>query len=380
MVKVTADRGSTKSVACVGLATMMAQRLFSTSCGFALPRRPVLNDEVKFQDLTVRSLRERLQALELPRSGSGDLLRLRLAGAEHRVEATALSKRRQQRVRWAQEQNYWNMSRRGWYVRPPPSLGRGSRNPLCELGECGDTACALYRFRAGCEGVRSDFVNFCAEQIEEHFWKVKSRHDEGLVYCTLGCGCLYFDWELLNRLSTSARFPIHQVWVVDRAFWKNATVASDEFKALNAFSQWFAGTFDLHAFRTVRSLKRWCSAFSGQFGRAHVVMECDSVQTHALTDDSSFCRSVLHEEALSLQIFSQRLARRRPGPGRRRAPVPVAPVRCVRRRKEDSLETLQRDQWTSGAWTPDYLIDFMQEDGLQDPADWIAEDLQRRYR
>ena len=67
---------------------------------------------------------------------------------------------------------------------------------------------------------------------------------------------------------------------MDRAFWKNATVASDEFKALNAFSQWqgtqirgpvgqspacmevralrFAGTFDLHAFRTVRSLKRWC--------------------------------------------------------------------------------------------------------------------------
>ena len=69
-------------------------------------------------------MRERLQALELPRSGSRDLLRLRLAGAEHRVEATnagraraelsscgswrqskatALSKRRQQRVRWAQD-------------------------------------------------------------------------------------------------------------------------------------------------------------------------------------------------------------------------------------------------------------------------------------
>ena len=24
-------------------------------------------------------------------------------------------------------------------------------------------------------------------------------------YCTLGCGCLYFDWELLDRLATSAR-------------------------------------------------------------------------------------------------------------------------------------------------------------------------------
>ncbi|CAE7655051.1 unnamed protein product [Symbiodinium sp. CCMP2456] len=152
MVKVTALLASTRSVAYVGLATLTANRLFATSWGFAVPRRPVLNEEVKFQGLNVRSLRERLQALDLPRSGSGDVLRLRLAGAEHRVEATALSKRRRQRVRWAQEQHYWNLSRRGWYVRPPPSLGRGSRNPLCELGECGDTACALYRFRAGCEG------------------------------------------------------------------------------------------------------------------------------------------------------------------------------------------------------------------------------------
>ena len=92
---------------------------------------------------------------------------------------------------------------------------------------------ALYRFRGGSEGVRSDFVNFCAKQIEEHFWQVKSRHDEGLVYlvststsnlgwhlaggflkfglanilryCSLGCGCLYFDWELLDQLVTNAR-------------------------------------------------------------------------------------------------------------------------------------------------------------------------------
>ncbi|CAE7309720.1 unnamed protein product [Symbiodinium natans] len=372
-------RGPARALPCVGFATLVAYRLLVTGRGFAMPRRTVSGPEdEQIRNLTARALRERLRALGLPRSGPRKALRLRLAGAEHRVEASFLSKRRRQRVWWAKEQLRWNMTNRDGYVRPPPSLGRGSQNPLCELGECGDAACALYRFRAGCEGVRSDFMNFCAKQIEDHFWQVQTHNDEGLVYCSLGCGCLYFDWELLDQLVTRARLPIDQVWLVDPAFWRNETFSTAELKALRAFGQWFAGVFDVHSFRTARSLKRWCRAFSGQFGLAHVVMECDSVQTHTLTDDADFCRSVLHDEALGLQIFSQRLANRRPGPGRRRGPVPVAPVRCVRRRKEDRLETMQRDQWTSGAWLPDFLVNFPEDE--EDPADWIAEDLRRRYR
>ncbi|CAE7567567.1 unnamed protein product [Symbiodinium pilosum] len=309
----------------------------------------------------VRTLRQRLQVLGLPRSGPRARLCLRLAGREHQVKAQL-------------EHGCAPVKDK---TQACPMGHAGSRNPLCELGECGDTDCALYRFRGGSEGVRSDFVNFCAKQIEEHFWQVKSRHDEGLVYCSLGCGCLYFDWELLDQLVTNARLRVDQVWLVDTAFWENATFATAETKALRAFCQWYAGEFDIHSFRTGRSLKRWCQAFSGQLGHAHVVMECDSVQTHPLTDDGDFCRSVLHEEALNLQIFSQRLANRRPGPGRRRGPVPVAPVRCVRRRKEDKLEILQRDQWQNGIWLPDYFLHF---DNDEENADWITEDLQRRYR
>lgn len=40
---------------------------------------------------------------------------------------------------------------------------------------------ALYRFRAGSEGVRGDFVNFCTKHIEDHFLSIRQSRDDGLV-------------------------------------------------------------------------------------------------------------------------------------------------------------------------------------------------------
>lgn len=40
---------------------------------------------------------------------------------------------------------------------------------------------ALYRFRAGSEGVRGDFVNFCTKHIEDHFLSIRQSCDDGLV-------------------------------------------------------------------------------------------------------------------------------------------------------------------------------------------------------
>lgn len=329
--------------------------------------RPYVRSTEEYEKLTAQQLRDRLKALGLPTSGRKAQLRRRLAGREHRVEAQPLSNRKRLRVRWALKEGKWNLTVAKHYVHPPQSLGRGSRNPLCDLGECGDINCALYRFRAGSETVRSDFLKFCYKHIEEHFIKCK---DDGLVYCSLGCGCLYFDWELLNLLNE--RLSIAQVWLVDPAF--RGTSDSAEARALTAFGRWFSGAFDIYCFASAKKLTKWAAAFHR--GRAHVVMQCDSVQTFPILKDRDFCDAVLEDNAINLQIFSQRLQRRRPGPGRRRGPMPVAAVRSLRRftGEEETFETLQSDYWQNGTWVPDFLS-FAED--LQDS--WISE-LEQRYR
>ena len=133
------------------------------------------------------------------------------------------------------QEGNWNLTVTKHDVQPARSLGWGSRNPLCDLGECGDINCqvlrkqfleatggrsmtlsmrmpnrswhicvahsffykiynaslwfptwcigpgALYRFRAGSEGVRGDFVNFCTKHIEDQFLSVRQSRDDGLV-------------------------------------------------------------------------------------------------------------------------------------------------------------------------------------------------------
>eukprot|EP00434_Breviolum_minutum_P008221 symbB.v1.2.007252.t1/scaffold401.1/size211429/23 len=353
---------------------------FTLGPTFSSLRQLAVGKAEEYQKLKALQLKDRLKALGLPTTGCKALLQLRLAGREHRVEVDPLSDRKRLRVRWALKEGNWNLTVAKHDVQPARSLGRGSRNPLCDLGECGDINCALYRFRAGSEGVRGDFVNFCTKHIEDHFLSIRQSRDDGLVYCSLGCGSLYFDWELLNLLQS--RLSIAQVWLVDPAYRGNAS-DSAALRALTAFGRWFSGDFDIHYFVSAKKLTKWAAAF-GERGRAHVVMQCDSVQTFSILDkDRDFCSAVLAEDAINLQIFSQRLQRRRPGPGRRRGPVPVAAVRSLRRfigtEKEEAFETLECDRWQNGTWVPEFLCGFHAED-LSPVNDWVEEELERRYR
>lgn len=50
----------------------------------------------------------------------------------------------------------------------------------------------------------------------------------------------------------------------------------------------FSGDFDIHYFVSAKKLTKWAAAF-GESGRAHVVMQCDSVQI-LQPNSQEFCR------------------------------------------------------------------------------------------
>lgn len=295
-------------------------------------------------------LRERLRERGLPVSGlKADLLE-RLSGRSFRITATKLAESKRRAVREAVDGAAWEMSLDDWYVRPPKLLPRGGRNPICQLGECGDELCALYRFKSGCEQVRSEFLEFCVRQIMQRSLGTA----DGITYCTLGCGCLYFDWELIDRLVHVEGLSVAQIWLVEKAYRRNAVEHKPALRARKAFSSWFAGLgIEVHAFRSAKVLRQWVQAFPA-VGRAHVVVQCDAVDTAPILDsDGDFCRAVTGDGALNLQAYSQLLSRRRPGPGRRRDPVRSVPVRRVRERQsggDGSFRLLEEDSWRDGRW------------------------------
>jgi len=229
--------------------------------------------------------------------------------------------------------------------------------------------------------VRKELVEFSASKIAQH-----ARSDEGaggtdIVYCSLGCGCLYFDWELLDRLVRVERVGISKVLLMDRVYRPSSNESLRATRALDAFVAWFAHVgFETHVFAGARALRRWASAFDA---RAHVMMQCDAVDTFPILDaNNDFCEAVMRDGALNLQMYSQLLRRRRPGAGRRRDPVPVEPARKVRRWRADeaSFEHLEEQKWRNGAWIDESLAAL--QDGLwQDmDVDSVREELEREYR
>lgn len=328
---------------------------------------------------TVARLRERLRERGLPVSGRKAELVERLRGRGHRVTAGPLSPGGRRAVREAQSNGDWQMSLLDWYVRPPPVLPRGIRNPLCDLGECGDLNCALYRLKEGSESVRSEILEFCVGQILRHM--AADRH-AGIVYCSLGCGCLYFDWELLDRLIHAEGFQVAQVWLVERCYRPSNNESGPALRAREAFARWFAGSgMEIHAFASAGALQRWVQAFPGA-GRANVVMQCDAVDTAPLLDeDSDFRSAVADEGALNLQAYSQLLARRRPGPGRRRDPVGSVPVRRARRHDAGvpkGFRLLEEETRREGRWVRPH--EAASEDLFEDVQQGLIEDVQREYR
>eukprot|EP00929_Paragymnodinium_shiwhaense_P086637 TRINITY_DN47116_c0_g1_i1.p1 TRINITY_DN47116_c0_g1~~TRINITY_DN47116_c0_g1_i1.p1 ORF type:complete len:420 (-),score=66.63 TRINITY_DN47116_c0_g1_i1:284-1543(-) len=317
------------------------------------------------RELKVVQLKQRLRQLGLPVSGRKHELIERLQGRSHLVRSSGgMSFQRRAVVRDTFRAGQWTLDLRDDYVRPPKSLQGSLSNPLCVLGECGDENCALYRFRPGNEPVRDDLVSYSAEKVLEH---VKNS-PKGLVYCSLGCGSLYFDWELLDRLVNVERVAIEQVWLVDPVFHPNSTENSHARLALAAFARWFSDCkFQVQCFQNTRALHRWAFAFQ-MHAKADIVIQCDAVETLDLLDDDpesdnedsgrlgrgcKFRSAVCSEEALNLQMYSQLLGRRKPGPGRRRDPVPVAPVRRVRRRSgaEDYFHLVETQSWKDGGWS-----------------------------
>ena len=311
---------------------------------------------------TVERLRWRLGELGLPRHGRKAELAERLAGLGHRVSAARLPESGRRAVLTALEGGAWRMSELDGYARPPRVLGRAP-NPLRELGECGDAECALCRFREGCETVREDVLEFCAERIAAHARGLGGE----VTYCSLGCGALHFDWRLLERLQREGvRVP--QVWLLERCYRPGLSDSEIVLKARDAFTSWFTGSgTEVHAFKTAKALKQWVAAFP-RAGQADVIMQCDAVDTHPILEaDKDFRRVVARDGALGLQAFSQLTERRRPGPGRRRAPVPSVPVRRVLRRgggEDAALLVLEEATWRRGRWVP-YYEDLL---GLEEEA------------
>lgn len=321
--------------------------------------------------LSVASLRERLRSKGLTVSGcKADLIK-RLGGVAHRVH-TAPSVRGsledgRRAVRKTIKAGAWNMSLLDWYVRPPPVLPCGTPNLVCDLGECGDGHCMLTRLKPGCESVRDDFLEFSATKIKDY------AEGNRIVYCSLGPGCLYFDWKLIDRLLKDG-VGVAQVWLLDRAYRGGSGERRRVLSARAAFARWFAGSgIDIHAFKSARELKRWARAFP-EAGRADVVMQCDAVETLPILDkDAEFRELVLKDAALNLQAYSQRLSKRKPGPGRRRDPVQSVAVRRVRQRDEDThgpFALLEDESWKGGEWV----------DAFDELADQLMGLLQNEYR
>lgn len=152
-------------------------------------------------------------------------------------------------------------------VKPALELPGGGENPLCVLGECGGNVCALNRLRPGCEGMRPEFIDFCARSIVE-----RVDCSDGIIYSSLGCGNLYFDWEMLDRLVHVEGVRVKEAWLVE-AFGM-------EFKESNAarsaFADWFSDAgVGVRAFHSVDLLTDWLRVLpSGE--QAHVMMECDA--------------------------------------------------------------------------------------------------------
>ncbi|CAE8641847.1 unnamed protein product, partial [Polarella glacialis] len=272
----------------------------------------------------------------------------------------------------------WTLAYRDGYVRPPTKLA-GLKNPLKDLGECGDLNCALCRQRPGSENVRADLLKFCVRSILEQV-----GHEQGLTYCSLGCGCLYFDWELLECLTSREGIHVEQVWLVEQYYKPNWNEAARAKLARAAFATWFGKAgLEVHAFASHKDLQKWVSAFP-ELGQAQVLMQCDAVDTHGIAEDDDFVRAVVARGAVMLQSFSQleptseAAAVEQSSRRKAKAPRPVVPVRQSSKLSELDGQTvlLQRQAWRNGSWfdeVPEVLEDEFDEYD-------IARQLEEEYR
>jgi len=186
----------------------------------------------------------------------------------------------------------WWVDFRDGLLRPARYIAAGVPNPMRDLGECANPRCGLTR--VGGSKVREEFLRFSVREIARCAELIPDR---GLIYCTLGPGCLYFDWELLTQLRAEG-VRVAEVWIMDSL----VSQKQNTLRAQYAFASWFAGFgIDVHVLPTPSAMKEWV-ANRKSVGQADVVMNCDSFLTLGLFFDNKFRETILRIGGVGLAL------------------------------------------------------------------------------
>ena len=112
-------------------------------------------------------------------------------------------------VEEALKSSAWQLSERNGGIRPPEFLpGGGIANPLGCFAECGDPMCGCNRLKN--PGVRGSFAELILDNAAHEADPATDRvagssfrdfmKTRRLVYATIGCGLLWFDFDVVRRL------------------------------------------------------------------------------------------------------------------------------------------------------------------------------------
>jgi hypothetical protein len=170
----------------------------------------------------------------------------------------------------------------------PQKYVSGLRNPVGDMGECGN--CPLARNRNA--GVRPQFVEAAAQEIKRKF----GSREEGIVYSTLGAGFLFTDWELLHRLVYEYGIKVREVWVVDIIDEASMAFQKRFRRALGALAGWLGKETKVYVFCSVSDFEETVRRIPVQ-ERADVIMRCDTA--NILPEVREQWRSVAHRDDAS---------------------------------------------------------------------------------
>jgi len=245
------------------------------------------------------------------------------------VRPTLVTDEERRALRSALDSSMLTLERRHGYVRPQRFLPCGRECVLKDLGECGDEKCGNYRL-GKYASVRPDFLKFCVEQIKDCCSRA------GLVYCSLGSGQLYFDWELLEHLRQKEGIRIQAIHLIDIAYGGSKHRAS-AVRAQRLFAGWFqegaweegAGPCPVRSFLTAAQFQDWV-ARTGE--AVDILLDCDAVSARKKVDVDKFRHAVLRTHGLCLVLSN---------PAKRIA---------IHKPSGKALRELQHQVYRKGAW------------------------------
>lgn len=150
--------------------------------------------------------------------------------------------------------------------------------PLAGMGECNSPTCGCSRgYNSRCRPRFQDLVVDAVLRAE-----LRPPRIGGLCYGSVGCGTLYFDLQLLDRLVREVGLPISRVVLVDTAYTGTGCGAE-----LQAFANWFPGV-QVFAFGHLDKWKAACEADAWM--RADVLIQADAVMAeNAVTAVKEAC-------------------------------------------------------------------------------------------